>query len=576
MTAVVIYGAKSSPDEKESVADQQRIVNEAIEREGDRELVGVFGEANQSGYRKSRGPQLEAAIQAAIAAADEYGEAELWVFHSTRLGRGTGRKGQARALGKLLYDLQERGVTVRSVGDDSFTTNEQLWSIASSQASKYSEDLGTHTKRGISKRQRAGKPFGGVPCGYRRELTVVDDTVLSKRVIDPDTAATVETIWSMIEAGESWGPIARALNARGLRTQRGNPWTGAVVRDLAKNRLYLGEKGYPALIEQDRWGRIQALIDASTPVGRQRRQGGRPLNVDRFLLRGLAFCAHCGSPMHVRSDKRGYYTCRAQRRGTGLCDAKGIPAPIADERVLHHLDTFIASVEGWIAGRVRECSDEHAAREQALRQELHALGDLERLRAKLMAEYERQVDEGKSTAYLALEAVERKDRDLEQQRREIDAAEAQLSEWRGAPDADQALDYYNDLVSAIRGRVSGASGVGAVNAALSTIVAGIWLGYDGKQLTASFALRPLDRRDDASLAVQLLSGHGEGWWPLPPKPDTTGVTKWALGEKGDNDESQAVAGGTKPRPGNDERVDQPATQPRSSRFSAAAGCSRPP
>ena len=68
----VIYGVKSSPDEKESVADQHRIVREAIG--DDDRIVGTFGEANQSGYRKERGPQLEAAMRAAIKAAAERGE----------------------------------------------------------------------------------------------------------------------------------------------------------------------------------------------------------------------------------------------------------------------------------------------------------------------------------------------------------------------------------------------------------------------------------------------------------------------------------------------------------------------
>jgi DNA invertase Pin-like site-specific DNA recombinase len=526
-----VYGAKSSPDERESVLDQQRIVGEAIEREGDRQVVGTFGEANQSGYRKSRGPQLEAAI-AAVTAAAENGPAELWVFHSTRLGRGTGEKGEARALGKLLYDLRARGVTVRSVGDDAFTTTEQLWSIASSQSSQYSKDLGTHTARGIAKRKQAGKPFGGVPCGYRRELTVVDDQVVAKRVIDPNAAATVEAIFAAVEAGQGWNPIATTLNARGLRTVRGNHWTGTAVRDVARSPLYRGEKGYPVLIEPERWERVQGLLD-DTPAARQRRQGGRPpKDESRFLLRGMVFCASCGAPMYSCAGKNDYYQCRDRRGGRGVCNARHVPAKLADERVLHHLDTFIFGVEDWIADRVAERTDQYAAMEQALQQEVAVLGDLERLRAKLMAEYERQVEAGRTTAHLALEVVERKDREVEQQQRRIDAARSRVAEWTGAPDADAALDYYNDLVAAIRNRVSGAAAVDQVNAVLSTIVAGIWLGYDGKKLEASFALRPLDGREDVSGLAQVLSAEGKGRWPLPEPaegdPDPIDDTREAL------------------------------------------------
>jgi hypothetical protein len=70
----VIYGVKSSPDEKESVKDQHRIIRNAM-TEG-RQVIGEFGEANQSGYRKERGPELEAAMRAAVDAAAEQDEAD--------------------------------------------------------------------------------------------------------------------------------------------------------------------------------------------------------------------------------------------------------------------------------------------------------------------------------------------------------------------------------------------------------------------------------------------------------------------------------------------------------------------
>ena len=510
----VIYGVLSSPDDHESVVDQQRIIRDAIG--DDARIIGVYGEANQSGFRKDRGPQLEAAIRTAVDAADEHGQAELWVFHSTRLGRGTGKKGKARALGHLLYQLQERGVSVRSVGDDDFTTNEQLRGIASRQASKYSEDLSVHTTRGIHKRQRAGKPFGGMPCGYKVKRTIVDDDeVRAERVIDPATAPTVEAIYSMIEAGRSWGPIARELNARGLRTRRGNPWTAPVVRDLAKSRIYRGEQGYPALIDPERWDRIQSIIDATTPVGRQRKAGGRPLAADGFLVRGVAFCQQCGSPMHVRSDKAGYYTCRAKRRGTGLCDSRAIPAQLVDERVLIHLDTFLWSVKDWIAQLLAERNDDKAAHEQAVERERAALRDLERVRGKLLAEYERHVLAGRSTAYLALEAVERKDGELDAARRRIADAEAVLGEWAMAPDADAALDFYSRFSDAIRGRVSGATGIREVNEALSTMLAGIWLSYDGKRLEASFSFTSQTAMGQLAQYAQAARMR----YPLPPAGD---------------------------------------------------------
>ncbi len=112
---VVIYGVKSGPDDKEAVADQHRIIREAI-NDDDRDL-GAYGEENASGFRQERGPQLEAAIRAAKQAAAEDGEAELWVWHSSRLARGDGTPGK-RSITKLVSDLLYEGVTVRSALDD--------------------------------------------------------------------------------------------------------------------------------------------------------------------------------------------------------------------------------------------------------------------------------------------------------------------------------------------------------------------------------------------------------------------------------------------------------------------------
>lgn len=291
----VIYAAESDQADKESVQDQQRIVRATIEHEGGREIVGTFGEANQSGYRKERGPELERAMSAARAAAAEHGEAELWVFHSSRLARGDGRKGR-RGLGKIVFDLLYDDVIVRSVTDPEMVSP-MLAGIAGKSNHEYSAAFSAHTSRGISKRQREGQPFGTIPVGYRAvQVTNPDGTaktngnrIVTERVIDPVGQLVVERVFAGLEAGESSGQIARALNATGARTRKGNPWTAEVVRDLAKRRLYVGEEGYPALIDAERFDRVQELIEATTPAAEQRRKGGRSLKADGFLLRGMAF-----------------------------------------------------------------------------------------------------------------------------------------------------------------------------------------------------------------------------------------------------------------------------------------------
>jgi hypothetical protein len=85
-----------------------------------------------SGYRRSRGRQLDAATAAAKEAAAEQSEAELWVFHSSRLARGSGRMREARALGEVFYDLRRHGVALhQQLGIERDTERRELPSAGS-------------------------------------------------------------------------------------------------------------------------------------------------------------------------------------------------------------------------------------------------------------------------------------------------------------------------------------------------------------------------------------------------------------------------------------------------------------
>jgi DNA invertase Pin-like site-specific DNA recombinase len=594
MIPAVIYGVKSSPDEKESVDDQHRIVREAIERETDREVVGVFGEANQSGYRKERGPELERAIRAACDAATDDVAAELWVFHSSRLSRGDGRKGR-RGLGKIVHDLLYENVVVRSVSDPDMVSP-TMAGIAGKANHEYSAALSSHTTRGIHKRQREGKPFGAIPTGYRAEpvmgpdgkVVVLGGRVVTERVKDPDGVRIMECMWSAAEAGKSSTEIARTLNTAGFRTPpradrpNGNLWTRETVRQALQRRLYTGDDGYPQMIDPDRWLSIQSLLSDSTPAAQQRRRGGRPLMTDGFLLRGLAFCGHCGEPVHVRSTKGGgYYTCRAKRRGTGQCDARSIPARLLDQRVLPHLDMFIVSVEDWIADQLATRNDERAARRRGLDIAQAALARLDEEREKLLAKVREYVAADQDTrADAVLAAVEQVDAERGTREQEVADLEARLAEWQTTPSVDQALDYYRELSDAIKGRTSGSQTVGELRATLSTIVGGVWVKFDGKILDATFTLRDLDHHPWASDGVREFAdfsrklGEPDHRWMLDP----TGWLNEKLDQyRGDGD------GRTWPRPmdgggpgGTFPDGGQPPTKPRSSRSSGAGGCSPPP
>ena len=197
-TPVIRYAARSKAgeDANESTASQIEQINAVLARTEGRVVVGEPHEDHASGSKSNRGRGLKAAVKQAAEAAERHGRAELWVFHSSRLGG----KGEAQALGKLLYDLRAEGVTVRSVSDDAFTTNEMLWGVASQQASKCSEDLSAHVRRGYEKaaqRGSAARLVQGIRLAGYQVLREIDDRrrVTYAAVKHPEDGWIFELIW---------------------------------------------------------------------------------------------------------------------------------------------------------------------------------------------------------------------------------------------------------------------------------------------------------------------------------------------------------------------------------------------
>ena len=89
--------------------------------------------------------------------------------------------------------------------------------------------------------------------------------VTYRRVIDPDRAPLITRIFEQIEAGHTFGDVARALNAEGLKTIRNKDWTTRRVRETVLNPYYAGwitaygervRGAHEPLIQAERWEQI--------------------------------------------------------------------------------------------------------------------------------------------------------------------------------------------------------------------------------------------------------------------------------------------------------------------------------
>lgn len=480
-TPVVLYAAKSTKDPKDSTGSQLARIEERIIQLGDREKVGSFHEENVSGYKRSRGPELEAAIDAAISAAED-GESELWVFHSSRVGRGTGKRDEARSVNEVFTHLRRHGVALRSVEDDEFVTNPMLIGFSSSQASKYSEDLSAHVCRGKDEQMEAGLRLGGpVPDGLLRviERDPATDKITSRRYVRDDARAPIiERMFELSEQRHGDNVVARTLNEEGLRTKRGKSWTRRRVQDALLNPIYAGrvrrqtvhgEKlddpevvegtNIEPLIEPTRYDAITAARAQRDRMKRNdpRRRGGRP--TIRFALAKIAVCDRCGESMYSRKSpykrKDGsharHYLCANVHGETGLCDAPKVNAEKVDTAIISYLDGLFVNFEEWQDEVARGRASKRDAVNADLKRAQNRLDEAVRREARVRRTWA-DSEEGSTPRRMAEASFEELAAEREDAKARVERLERTLAaEEALTPTTDDMLDLFNELAGSVRG-----------------------------------------------------------------------------------------------------------------------------
>jgi DNA invertase Pin-like site-specific DNA recombinase len=516
----VVYAARSREDdrsdEEKSTTSQTQEVRAAIEKLGGREVVGEFSESGHSGFHGERGPELVAATDAAKAAAKAAQvEAELWVFHSSRLARGSGEKGK-QSLMKIWSDLKYEDVQVRSASpnDDEFMLNPMLVGIASSQNHKAAQDISDHVSRGKQAAVRVGKWTGGpAPDGYWLRKVVVNNAPETLLEVEVERRPIIEAIYDLSEDGIGDATIARRLNQAGHRTRKGKAWTRRLVQYILCHPVYAGRivrvgegshKGgtyrkldapevyagrHDPIIDPDRWDRINAKraqrdrSKAGREKAAKRDKGGAPTT--RYLLTKLAYCPRCGERMlcvtdpYVRKDgtRKRNYICPNKLGSTGTCDLPRISAGMVDASVWVYLNKTFVDVESWARELQRGVDEQRAALESALAHEQAEAVKVERLQEKAQARYRKLIGEDADPtraealmAELEDDLVGARDRAATAQDR-LDA----LSEETAPTDA--ALDFCIELADTLDGAKESES-VQTVNEKLREVFECFYLDVD--------------------------------------------------------------------------------------------------
>ncbi len=515
ITPCVIYAAKSTEDRRGSIPGQLAECRGLAAREGWL-IVGEYIDEGFSAYKRNRGPGLaDARERAAQAALEHKTRSILLSVHSDRISRGAGDSPDAaEALVEIWHAERRRNVHLRSVEDDydlqSSASVANIGERNRADSARKSSSTKAGKRRRFFEQQR---PVGGpVNDGYRllpktdssgAPVVGKDGRVQQARHVDPVRAPLVRRLFDLIEAGHTPGEVARVFNAEGARTRRGCRWTARTVRETASNPFYAGwivaygdrrPGGHEPLIEPARFDSTQASIARMDPEAVARRAGGRRPAEPR-VLRGVSFCRKCGGRLYLTPRTRGGqtvqgYRCREARQSTGLCNARWIPAELAETGVLWHLNKFVGDVGEWLAEQVDHCGGDYETMVAAAKRERGRLAKLDREKQLIGAKWRDLLAAGDPRADLVLDQLKQVKAEQDVQRCVAEDSEARAEEWRTEPDVDAALGLYNDIAQMVRGEVASARTAEQLNLTLRRVLEGVWLELTGGDvLCANFMLK---------------------------------------------------------------------------------------
>jgi len=225
------------------------------------------------------------------------------------------------------FQLASLGVPIISLNDEADLATDllRIWSRNRSNGS-----VGERVKAAMRQKAVRGEVLGRPPYGYRVGMR-------RRLVIVPMEGSVVRYIFRLyLKDGLGIRRIARRLNDEQFRTRKGGLWSMVTVRDILRNRAYVGTysrfgvrvpASHSAIIGQEDFQRVQERLDQRRPVSEGRR-------MSPFLLSGITYCGYCGNKMigvtrkqrwqrrsdgMTRTAQYRYYQCES-RTNRSLCD----------------------------------------------------------------------------------------------------------------------------------------------------------------------------------------------------------------------------------------------------------------
>ena len=344
----VAYARYSSAGQRDVSIEQQLMDIRAYAKREGFTIVHEFADHARSGFKNT---SARTAFQSMIAAAESGTFDTILAWKVDRFGRNREDaaiyKGKLRRFGvKVIYAMEP--IPEGSAGV-------LLEGMLEATAEWYSRQLSENVLRGMADNARRCLYNGTHIIGY----TSGPD---GRYAIQPAEAAVVRDIFRMYRTGWSASQIAQDLNNRGLKTWRGNSFSGQAILKIISNERYTGvyiwgntrtPGGMPAIVTHEEFEEANRM---KQKTARHVEQGA----VD-YLLTGKAFCGLCGCAMvgdsgTSKTGTRHYYYSCIHRKRDRACTKKSVQKDVLENTgVSFVLDHVLSDDEiGHIADTVME------------------------------------------------------------------------------------------------------------------------------------------------------------------------------------------------------------------------------
>ena len=249
------YVRMSTEHQKYSTENQAEAIREYAERHGI-EIVKTYADAGKSGLRLDGRDALKRLIEDVETGAADF--SSILVYDVSRWGRFQ----DADESAYYEYICKRAGVNVQYCAEqfdnDGSPVSTIVKGVKRAMAGEYSRELSVKVFAGQCRLIEHGFRQGG-PSGYGLRRHLIDQagtpkgelargehkSIQTDRVIlvpgPPDEVETVRwTYESFVHTGLPEREIANILNARGMPTDLGRPWTRGTVHQILINEKYIG------------------------------------------------------------------------------------------------------------------------------------------------------------------------------------------------------------------------------------------------------------------------------------------------------------------------------------------------